>query len=94
MPLVVKVIGHLLGCIEELKYDDHDLNDAEKIPRFRLEKYLRSEHDGEVTFPIRWTEPIYKSTILNALRLPHFGRSPKVKSVVKVLLLRMHGGYL
>jgi len=77
-----------------LKYADHDLNDTEKFPRFKPYNYLRSEHDGEVTFPFGWAESIYKSTILNTLRLPHFRRSPEVNFVVKVMMSRMHGGYL
>lgn len=38
--------------------------------------------------------PIHQSTILNTLRLPHFGRSPEVNVVMKILLSRVHGGYL
>jgi len=59
-----------------LKYTDHDLTDAAKFPRFKTKNYLKSEHDGEVTSPVGWAELVYKSTILNALRLPHFGHSP------------------
>lgn len=66
-PPEVKVIGNLLGSIEELKYVDHDLTDAVKFPSFKPENYLKSEHDGEVTTPVGWTEIIYKSIILNAL---------------------------
>lgn len=60
LPPYVKVRGHLLGCIKELKYDNHDLNDAKKFPRFKPDNHLKSEHDGEVTSPVGWAEPIYK----------------------------------
>ena len=53
-----------------------------------------SEHDGEVKLLVGRVQPIYRSTILNALRLSHFGHSPEINVVVKVLLSRVHGGYL
>lgn len=43
LPPEVNVRGHLLGCIEYLKYADHDLTDAIQFPRFKLENYMMSE---------------------------------------------------
>lgn len=94
LPLDVKVTEPLLGCIEDLRYAYHDLTVAEKFPRFKPNRYLRTEHDKEVISPVDWAKPIYRSTILNVLRLPHFARSLEVNVVVKFLLTWMHGGYL
>ena len=44
----VHIKCHLLGRIEDLRYSDHDLTDANKFLHFRPENYLMSEHDGEV----------------------------------------------
>jgi len=77
-----------------LKYSDHDLTDENKFPQFKKDNYLNTEHGRELISPIEWVAPIYRSTILNALRLPHFGRSLEINVVVKVLLCRVHGGYI
>ena len=41
-----------------------------------------------------WIEKLAPSGLLNLLRIPHFGRSPKLNAVVKVLLSCVHEGYL
>lgn len=94
LPPEVRVKGHLLGCTEDSKYNDHDLTDEKKFHHFKPDTYLKSEHDREVLLLVKWAKPIQRSTILNALRLPHFGRNPEINAVVKVLLFRVHGGYL
>lgn len=71
---------------------DHDLTDAKKFLRFQPDYYLQVVND--VITPVLWDEPIYHATILNVERIPHFGRSPKVNFVVRLLLTRMHGGYM
>ena len=35
-----------------------------------------------------------RSGLLNLLRIPHFGRGAEVNAIVRVLLSRVHGGYL
>jgi len=88
-----KIRGHPLGYIEELKYVDHDLMDAMKFPWFRTKEYQRSELDGEILLPVEWAVPIQHSTIINALRMPHFRHSTKINVVVKLLLSRVNGGF-
>jgi len=79
----------LLGKIEELKYADHDLTDAEKFPRFQPDYYLqvtRDDQGGEVITPVTWDETLHHATILNVVRISHFGRRPEVNVVVRMLL--------
>lgn len=58
LPSEVQIKGCLLGRIKELRYNDHDLIDVKKFPNFQPEKYLISEHDGEVQLPVPWDVPI------------------------------------
>ena len=48
----------------------------------------------EVLVPQEWIENLVPSGLLNLLRIPHFGQSPKLKVVVKVLLSCVHDGCL
>lgn len=91
------MIGPLPGRIKELKYADHDLTELEKFSWFQMNYYLQVTSDGqggEVITPLDWAENLHHTTILNAIRIPHFGRGPKINSMVRLLLTRMHGGYL
>jgi hypothetical protein len=45
-------------------------------------------------FPQPWTKEITRSTILNVMKIPHFGRHQEVNACVKILLSCYHGGYL
>lgn len=85
LPEDVKVTTPLLGCIEELKYVDHNLNNTTKFSRFQPDNYqnvVTHEGGGEAISPVDWVVPLYRSTILNATILPHFRHSPEVNDVV------------
>jgi hypothetical protein len=45
-------------------------------------------------FPQTWTMDIAISTILNVMKIPHFGRHQEVNACVKLLLSCYHGSYL
>lgn len=49
---------------------------------------------AEVFVPHEWIEKLVPSGLLNLLQIPHFGRSPELNVVVKVLLSCVHEGYL
>ena len=49
---------------------------------------------GESKIPLGWADNLQHANIMNLVRIPHFGRSPEVNVVVKLLLTRVHGGYL
>jgi hypothetical protein len=44
--------------------------------------------------PQPWTMNLAQSTILNVMKIPHFGRHQEVNMCVKLLLSCYHGGYL
>jgi hypothetical protein len=41
-----------------------------------------------------WIKELAQSTILNVMKIPHFGRHQEVNACVKLLLSCYHGGYL
>ena len=49
---------------------------------------------AEVIGSQEWIEKLAASRLLNWLRISHFGRSPELNAVVKVLLSCVHEGYL
>jgi hypothetical protein len=44
--------------------------------------------------PQQWTMNLTQSTLLNVMKIPHFGRHQEVNACVKLLLVSYHGGYL
>jgi len=70
LPLEVKVVGHFLGWIEELKYVDHFLTHAEKFPWFQPNHYLKVTTNGqcgEVIVPLGWAKNLHRATILSTV---------------------------
>jgi hypothetical protein len=41
-----------------------------------------------------WIKELTQSTILNVMKIPHFGRHQEVNTGIKILLSCYHGGYL
>jgi hypothetical protein len=41
-----------------------------------------------------WIKELAQSTILNVMKIPHFGRHQEVNACIKLLLSCYHGGYL
>jgi hypothetical protein len=44
--------------------------------------------------PKPWTKEITRSTTLNIMKIPHFGRCQEVNACIKLLLSCYNGGYL
>lgn len=90
--------GDLLGHIPNLQYQDYNLQDTEKFPKFQVDKYLCKKPDLitliETIVPRDQIEKLAPSGLLNLLKISHFGRSPKLNAVVKILLSCVHEGYL
>jgi hypothetical protein len=60
-----------------------------------LHKYLtRTKGKNSKIVPQSWTMNLAQSTLLNVMKIPHFGRHQEVNSCVKLLLSCYHGGYL
>ena len=98
MPEEVWEQGNLLGKIDQLKFQDYNLQDPQKFPQFQADQYLVVREEL-VTKRQRlalqpWIEVLEPSGLLNFLRIPHFGQSVEVTIVVKMLLSCMHEGFL
>jgi hypothetical protein len=60
-----------------------------------LYKYLtRMKGKNSKIIPQPWTMNLTQSTLLNVIKIPHFGRHQYVNNCVKLLLSCYHGGYL
>jgi hypothetical protein len=58
-------------------------------------KYLtRTKGKNSKIIPQPWTMNITQSTILNVMKIPHFGRHQEVNACVNILLSCYHGNYL
>jgi hypothetical protein len=62
---------------------------------FAPHKYLtKTMRKKSKISPQTWTMNIARSTILNVMKIPHFGRHQEVNACIKLLLSYYHGGYL
>lgn len=63
--------GALLGKIQNLKYQDYNLQDPEKFPKFQAYQYMCKRIDpitqAEVLAPQEWIERLVPSGLLNLL---------------------------
>jgi hypothetical protein len=88
----------MLGTVENLKFEDHDLSDEKKFLELAPKKYLKRVIFLETSFilvePQTWATGLDKSRIMNLLEIPHFGRSVNINTCVNMLLSCVHGGYL
>jgi hypothetical protein len=88
----------LLGCVEKLRYSDHDVVDMDKFPEFARQVYLDNVGTGPFGDPIlqpkQWAAGLANTGILNLVDIPHFGRGRDVKNCVKKLMTVTHEGYL
>jgi hypothetical protein len=58
-------------------------------------KYLtRTKGKNSKIIPQPWMMNLAQSTLLNVMKIPHFGRHQEVNACVKLLLSCYHGGYL
>jgi hypothetical protein len=58
-------------------------------------KYLtRTKGKNSKIIPHPWMMNLAQSTLLNVMKIPHFGRHQEVNACVKILLSCYHGSYL
>jgi hypothetical protein len=98
IPEGVQVMPNLLGCVERLRYSDHDVVDAGKFPEFVQQVYLDSigtcPFGDPILQPKQWAAGLANTGILNLLEIPHFGRGKEANNCVKKLMVVLHGGFL
>ena len=81
--------------ITMLKFCDFNLGDHKVYNMLALYKYLkRTKGKNLKLIPQQWMMNLTQSTLLNVMKIPHFGRHQEVNACVKLLLESYHGGYL
>jgi hypothetical protein len=84
-----------LGLIPALKINDFNLGDQKNYVMLALHRYLMNmTRKNPNIVPHPWIKDITRSTILNVMKISHFGRHKEVNTCVKCLLSCYHGGYL
>jgi hypothetical protein len=78
-----------------LKFSDFNLGDRKVYSMLAPHKYLtRTKGKNSKITPQSWTQNLAQSTLLNVMKILHFGRHQEVNACVKLLLSCYHGGYL
>ena len=78
-----------------LKINDFNLGDRNNYVMLAPHRYLMKTIGKKPKIvPQLWIKEILRSSILNVMKIPHFGRHQEVNTYVKILLSCYHGGYL
>jgi hypothetical protein len=71
----IRVVGPQLGLISALKISDFNLNDRKNYVMLTWHRYLtKTTGKKPKIVPQPWIKEITQSTILNVMKIPHFGR--------------------
>jgi hypothetical protein len=77
------------------KFSDFNLGDHKNHSMCAPHMYLtRMKGKNSRIIPQPWTMNLAESTILNVMKIPHFGRNQEVNACLNLLLSCYHGGYL
>jgi hypothetical protein len=94
----VQATPTLLVCVERLKYSDHNVVDARKLPEFAQQVYMDIIGTGPFGDPMmqpkQWAASLENTGILNLVDISHFGRVKEVNNCVNKLIAVLHGGFL
>jgi hypothetical protein len=91
----IHVVGLQLAQIMTLKISDFNLGDCKNYGMLTPHKYLTKTTGKKskiISHP--WTMDIAISTILNVMKIPHFGIHQEVNACIKFLMSCYHGGYM
>jgi hypothetical protein len=78
-----------------LNFCDFNLGDCKFYSMFAPYKYLtRTKGKNSKLLLWQWTMNLAQSTLLNVMKIQHFGKHQEVNACVKILLASYHGGYL
>jgi hypothetical protein len=95
IPKGIRIVGSQLGQIPLLKNNDFNLGDRKNYAMLAPHRYLMKTTGKKprlISQP--WIKGLAQSTVLNVMKIPHFGRHQEVNACVKLLLSCYHGGYL
>jgi hypothetical protein len=91
----IRAVGLQLGKIMMPNISEFKLGDQKNYGIISPHKYLtKTMGKKQNIVPQPWTMDIVRSTILNVMKIPHFGKHQEVNVCVKLLLSCTHGGYL
>jgi hypothetical protein len=77
-----------------LKFCNFNLGDRKAYSMLSPHKYLMmTKGNNSKIVPQQWTMNLVQSTLLNVMKIPHFGKHHEVNAYVKLLLASYHGGY-
>jgi hypothetical protein len=78
-----------------LKFSDSNLGDYKNHSMLTPHRYLtRMNGMNSSIIPHPWTMNLAQSTILNVMKIPHFGRHWKMNVCVKIFISCYYGRYL
>jgi hypothetical protein len=95
LPKGIQAVRAQLERIPTLNISDYNLGDRKSYGIVTPHKFLtKTKGKKSKIIPQPWTMDIARSTVLNMMKIPHFGRQQKVNACIKLLLSCFHGGYL
>jgi hypothetical protein len=95
LPKGIRVVGPQLGLIPTLKISNFNLGDRKTYVILAPHHYLMKMTGKKLNIvPQPWIKEIARSTILNVMKIPHFGRHQEVNVCVKLPLSCSHVRYL
>jgi hypothetical protein len=95
LPKGIHTFGLQLEQIITLNINDFNLGDHKNHRILTPHKYLtKNKGKNSIIIPQFWTMDIARPTILNVMKIPHFGRHQEVNMYAKILLSCFHGSYL
>jgi hypothetical protein len=91
LPKGVRAVWVDQDKLAALKFSDFNLGDRKFYSMLALHKYLTiTKGKNPNIFPQQWTHNLMQSTLLNVMKIPHFGRHQEVNACVKLLLSCYH----
>jgi hypothetical protein len=95
LPKGIRAVHAHQDKIAALKSSDFNLGDCKNYSTLAPFKYLiKTKGKNSKIIPQPWTMNLVQSTLLNVMKIPHFGRHQEVNTRVKLLLSCYHGSYL
>jgi hypothetical protein len=95
LPKGIRAVRANQDKITTLKFGDFKLGDRKVYNMLSPHKYLtRIKGKNSKVIPQAWTHNLAQSTLLNVMKIAHFGRHQEVNACVKMLLYCYHGRYL
>jgi hypothetical protein len=91
----IHVVGSQLGQIPLLKKNDFNIGDGKNYAILMPHRYFMKTTGKKPRIVAKeLIKELAQSTILNVMKIPHFGQHQEVNACIKLLLSCYCGGYL